>query len=105
MPIVHLLACRFALALTGPAPEVAVVSIDASSWHARSLLMSVGHFVWEISADLLRAVWLTILFAPLAITAPFALNWDIRRQDWMELLRCVPAAKTAEGFRGAWEAL
>lgn len=66
-----------------------MVSPKKPQGRARSLLSYVGHFVWEVSADLLRAVWLTILFAPLAFTAPLALQWDIRRQDWMELLRCV----------------
>ncbi len=80
--------CRFAMALTGPPQEVVVVSPDAARWRARSLLSAVGHFIWEVSADLLRAVWLTILFAPLAVLAPFALQYNMRRQEWMELLRC-----------------
>ncbi|CAL8470433.1 g9975 [Coccomyxa elongata] len=78
---------RFAMALTGPPQEVVVVSPDAARWRARSLLSAVGHFIWEVSADLLRAVWLTILFAPLAVLAPFALQYNMRRQEWMELLR------------------
>ena len=77
------------MALTGPPQEVVVVSPGvAARWRARSLLSAVGHFIWEVSADLLRAVWLTILFGPLAVMAPLALQYDIRRHEWMELLRC-----------------
>lgn len=83
--------CRFAMALTGPPQDVVVGSPDGGGWRARSLLGTAAHFVWEVSADVLRAVWLFVLFAPLAIGAPFALNWNWQREEWMELLRCASA--------------
>jgi hypothetical protein len=80
---------RFAVALTGPPQERLVPASDEQKWRARSLLSAAAFLVWEAFADTLRALWLFVLFAPLAATAPLALQWDIGREEWLHWLRCV----------------
>lgn len=81
---------RFAMALTGPPQDIVVATPDKIRWRARTLLSRAAFLVWEAAADALRAVWLFVLFAPLAVTAPLALQWDYRRLEWMHWLRCGP---------------
>lgn len=79
------LRCRFAMALTGPPQEV---SVDMGQRHyTRSFLAATAYQVWEFSADVLRAVWLFILFMPLAATATLSLSYGIRREEWLVYLR------------------
>ena len=80
--------CRFAQALTGPPREVSLAGDGRARRRGRSLLASAALAAWEVVADALRALWLLILFAPLAATAPLALQYGIRRQEWLEYLRC-----------------
>ena len=85
--LVDMIACRFATALTGPPREVALAS-DSKQRPRRvlSALAVAALVVWEVAADVARALWLLVLFAPLACTAPFALN-GARRHEWLEYLR------------------
>ncbi len=73
------------MALTGPPQEV--VADTGQRHYTRSFLMGVAYQVWEISADILRAGWLFILFLPLAATATLSLNYGIRREEWLTYLR------------------
>lgn len=59
----------------------------------------------EAISNVMRVVWLMILFAPVAITAPLALYLDIKRLEWMELLRkTLEAAGPAFIKWGQWAA-
>ena len=80
---------RFAAALTGPPREVALAEDGRAESRGRSLIASAALAAWEVVADALRALWLLFLFAPLAVTAPLALQHGIRRQQWLEYLRCI----------------
>lgn len=73
------------MALTGPPQEVVVDS--GRRRHRRGYLAAAAFHIWEISADVLRAVWLFILFMPLAATATLSLNYGIRREEWLVYLR------------------
>jgi hypothetical protein len=73
------------MALTGPPQEVVVDS--GRRPHRRGYLAAAAFQIWEISADVLRAVWLFILFLPLAATATLSLNYGIRREEWLVYLR------------------
>ena len=75
------------MALTGPPQEV--VADTGQRHYTPSFVMSVAYQVWEISADILRAAWLFILFMPLAATATLSLNYGIRREEWLTYLRSV----------------
>ncbi|KAI8469109.1 MAG: hypothetical protein J3K34DRAFT_459528 [Monoraphidium minutum] len=60
---------------------------------------------WGGAAFAARLCWLTLLFAPLAAAAPFALQWGWRRRQWMELLRMtLEAAGPAWVKWGQWSA-
>ncbi|MEW5312540.1 MAG: hypothetical protein WDW38_004169 [Sanguina aurantia] len=37
--------------------------------------------------NMFRTMWLLIIFAPVIITSPIALIWDVKRSEWMEMLR------------------
>lgn len=81
------IAGRFATALTGPPREVSLAT-DSKKRPRRVLhaIAVAALVVWEVAADVARAVWLLVLFAPLAVTAPFTLN-GARRQEWLQYLR------------------
>ena len=83
---------RFAQALTGPPREVSLATEIKKPNRAWSLITRGVLVVYEVTADLLRAIWLIVLFAPLAVTAPACLN-GARRQEWLHYLRracCTP---------------
>ena len=76
---------RFAMALTGPPQEI--VADAARRHHKPGFLASTAFQVWEFGADILRAVWLLVLFLPLAATATLSLQYGIRREEWLVYLR------------------
>ena len=73
------------MALTGPPQEV--VADAARRHHKRGFLATSAFQVWEFGADILRAVWLFVLFLPLAATATLSLQYGIRREEWLVYLR------------------
>ena len=73
------------MALTGPPQEVVVDS--ARRHHKPGFLAATAFQIWEFSADILRAVWLFVLFMPLAATATLSLQYGIRREEWLVYLR------------------
>lgn len=44
-----------------------------------------------------RLAWLALVFAPAALTAPFALHWGWRRAEWFDLLRWTLEAAGVSG--------
>ncbi len=87
-------ACRFATALTGPPREVSLAT-DSKARPRRVLhaIAVAAAVVWEVAADVARAIWLLVLFAPLGVTAPLCLN-GARRQEWLHYLRhAAPGSK------------
>lgn len=73
------------MALTGPPQEV--MADTGQRHYTRGFVAATALQIWEISADILRAVWLLILFLPLAATATLSLQHGIRREEWLVYLR------------------
>lgn len=51
--------------------------------------------------NLARSVWLLLLFAPVLLTAPVALQLQWKRAEWIELLRKTLEAAGRVGWGGA----
>lgn len=43
--------------------------------------------LWDNAINLVRTLYLLLLFGPVLLTAPIALSLGMKRSEWMELLR------------------
>ncbi|KAK9808945.1 hypothetical protein WJX72_006758 [[Myrmecia] bisecta] len=79
---------RWAGCFAGPAYEYVVAADDAEEqMRKRTGLRAVAWQVKEALSDLLRFIWLALLFGPVAITAPLAFKCGVAREAWMQGFR------------------
>ena len=80
--------CRPALAYYGPNGVMAAADVHHSQ-HRPNMFVRALSKLYEACCDMARVLVLTVLFTPLLVTLPFALQWGWQRRRWMRLLRCV----------------
>lgn len=68
-----------------------------------SLLLRCVHSLYEACCDIARAATLFIIFAPLLVTMPFALQLGWHRDRWMQLLRYALLLIHLVHIQLAWE--
>jgi hypothetical protein len=78
-------AAAYCYAVT-PLPPVRHAAAAAALALPRSRAAAALHVAAEVVLTSLRALQLGVLFAPLLLTAPLCLLYDIRRDWWMRLL-------------------
>lgn len=70
------------------AAAAAAAQQRGASWRrALAAALAVAGAAWAAVTFAARMAWLSVLFAPVVLTAPVALQWGWRRAEWMELLR------------------
>jgi hypothetical protein len=83
----------------GCGPAAAAAAPQPLWRRAVAVAAAASSAAWAMGTTAVRLAWLSVLFAPVVVTAPFALQWGWRRGQWMELLRAtLEAAGVSKGL-------